>query len=157
MMLFMNTRALSHLSRISVSPPPLPLPHLSFLYLLPSNSNLGTEENKQLLLVPCCFLVGASSPSSQHGTQRHINTNMLTPVQHHILQGERCLNKYKPTSHPLWNNSGESPLIIPCKGPIYKPVSHNSTGLQGVLIELTTLSNSCPSHWSVMGRRQKVS
>lgn len=76
-------------------------------------------------------VVSWCSQYSQHGTQRRTDTNMLTPVQHHILQGECCWHKYKPTrAIPLWNDSGVSCMNTACKDPVYKHVSPNSSAQQ---------------------------
>lgn len=126
--LFMNIRALSHLCRGAPLPllpllsllPFLPLPPRSFLSPLPSNSHLGRQANKQLLLVPCCLLVLPllTAHSMDTHTQRHTHANMLTPVQHHKLRGEYPLTQIRTHwSRPPWNNSGESQVnVTACKG-----------------------------------------
>lgn len=103
----------------------IPYPRLSFLCLHPYNSHLGKEENKQLLLVPHLF---------SHLTawnKRCTNTNMRTPVQHHILQGECLLTQiWTHWSHPQRDDTGEFQVNIA----VYRHVS-KSTAWPDMLID----------------------
>lgn len=155
--LFMYIRALSYLSQGAPSLLPFPSSPTSFLFFsicfppAPILADRKTSSFSRSHVVSWC------SQYSQHGTQRHTDTNMLTPVQHHILQWECCWHKYKPTrAVPLWNDSGVSRMNTACKDPVYKHVSPNSSAQQNAGIAKTTPSNSC-SHWlrEVGGRKRE--